>query len=117
MTVSECEEDPQIFDVLSSISTYEHDGLARYGDPIDPYGDCKAMQKARSMLKDNGLLFLSVPVGKDHLFWNVHRVYGRVRLPLLMEGWELIDSFGFVPQDLDVHTNDVHQPVFVLRKK
>lgn len=39
--------------------------------------------------RGGGLLFLSVPVGPDVLAWNLLRRYGRVRLPLLLEGWAL----------------------------
>lgn len=117
MTVYEYENNPITFDILFSISSYEHDGLGRYGDPLDPIGDFKAMQKARNMLRDGGLLFLAVPVGQDHIFWNVHRVYGKIRFPLLIEGWELVDSFGFNPSDFEKHERGGHQPIFVLRKK
>lgn len=39
--------------------------LGRYGDPLDPDGDLKAMKLVYSMLKPGGLLFLTVPVGPD----------------------------------------------------
>lgn len=32
-------------------SSWEHDGLGRYGDPIDPWGDIKAMQRASCYVK------------------------------------------------------------------
>ncbi len=117
MTVAEYEADSVTFDVVLSISSYEHDGLGRYGDPIDPFGDFKAMQKAQSMLNDDGIMILAVPVGSDHLFWNAHRVYGKIRFPKLLEGWSIIDSFGFSESDFNVHGQGGHQPVFVLRKE
>ncbi len=116
MTVAEYEDNPATFDVVLSISSYEHDGLGRYGDPIDPFGDFKAMQKAQDMLNDDGIMILAVPVGRDHLFWNAHRVYGRIRLQKLLEGWTMIDSFGFSESNFNVHAQGGHQPVFVLRK-
>ena len=118
LTVEEFNKNPMVFDAIISISSIEHDGLGRYGDPIDPNGDLKAMKKLKTMLKEDGLLFLSVPVSKDHLWWNVHRIYGRERFPLLIEGWELIDSFGFQESDLDCDRGMPacgHQPVFVLK--
>jgi hypothetical protein len=36
-----------------------------------------------------------VPLGLDKVVFNAHRIYGRVRLPLLINGWNLVDSFGF----------------------
>jgi hypothetical protein len=38
-------------DFVFSFSSWEHDGLGRYGDPIDPWGDVKAMQRASCYVK------------------------------------------------------------------
>jgi hypothetical protein len=117
-TVAEYDKYPQLFDALISISSFEHDGLGRYGDRLDPLGDIKAMRKSKTMLKKDGLLFLAVPVGKDKLIWNLHRIYGETRFPLLIDGWDVIDAFGFNSENFqndDPHAH--HQPVFVLRPK
>lgn len=63
----------------------------RYGDPINPEADLEAMAKTTSYLKDGGLLFLAVPVGRDAIYWNSCRVYGKARLPLLFEKWDLLE--------------------------
>jgi len=60
-------EAPFLCDVGISISSFEHDGLGRYGDPIDPFGDFKAMLTASKIIKPGGLLFLAVPVGRDRI--------------------------------------------------
>lgn len=118
MTVAEYDKNPIKFDALVSISSFEHDGLGRYGDPIDPDGDIKAMARCKAMLKQGGLLFLAIPIAQDTLSWNTHRIYGEIRLPLLLEGWEIVDSFGFNEKDLQtIDASGAHQPVFVLRPK
>jgi hypothetical protein len=38
-------------DFAVSYSSWEHDGLGRYGDPVDPWGDVKAMQRASCYVK------------------------------------------------------------------
>ena len=117
----EFEADPRQFDVAFSISSFEHDGLGRYGDPINPDGDFEAMQNMKRIVKPGGLMFLALPVGKDVLAWNAHRVYGRHRLPLLLRGWEVVASFGFSDELLRHDTigggenRNYVQPVFVLR--
>lgn len=116
MTVEEYDQLPIQFDSIISISSIEHDGLGRYGDPLNPWGDIQTMQKFKKMLKPGGLLFLAVPVGKDCLFWNAHRIYGRMRLPLLLEGWEIVDTCGFSLNDYEAVEYSGHQPVFVLRE-
>jgi len=124
MTLDEYRKNPVLFDTLVSVSSFEHDGLGRYGDPIDPDGDLRAMQESREMLKDGGVLFLAVPTGEDCIKWNANRVYGKKRLPLLLNGWELIGFFGLNPNLLGSQPLDsviqypgvAHQPVIVLKK-
>lgn len=117
MTVQEYSEQPKKFDALVSISSIEHDGLGRYGDPINPNGDLETMRKAKEMLNPGGLLFLAVPVGSDYLVWNVHRVYGELRLRELLKDWRIIGHFGFSESDFerDGALHYFHQPVFVLQ--
>ena len=117
LTIAEYEKNPELFDAILSISSFEHDGLGRYGDPINPKGDLEAMAKAVRMLKPHGLLFLAVPVGLDHIFWNAHRVYGKERLPLLLKEWNIIQTFGYEKWNLDQFSNGWHQPVFVISPK
>jgi len=103
------------WDMCVSISSFEHDGLGRYGDPIDPDGDLKAMKAMKKVVKPGGLMLLAVPVGRDLIVFNRHRVYGEHRLPLLLEEWEEVESFGFSEPKLDFPNNGEYQPVFVLR--
>ena len=113
MTVAEWERDQPTFDVAWSISSFEHDGLGMYGDPIDPVGDLKAMARMKEIVKPGGLLFLSLPVGRDKILFNNARIYGRHRLPRLMAGWEQLATFGLEPVHMDGPGHI--QPVFVLR--
>lgn len=55
------------FDMLASFSSLEHDGLGRYGDPMDPYGDIKRLQKLQHYLNPGGLFLLAVPTGIKEL--------------------------------------------------
>ena len=116
LTVEEFYKDPTKFDVIFSISSFEHDGLGRYGDPINPFGDFEAMLKMQDILKDDGLLFLAVPIGSDTIFWNAHRIYGEYRFPKLIAGWEIIDKVGFDEKKLKIE-NGMYQPVIVLKRK
>ena len=133
MTVSEFNKKPKKFPVVFSISSFEHDGLGRYGDPIDPDGDLKAMKNVReNMLEKDGILFLSVPAGDDRLVFNAHRIYGvGERLFKLIEGYSpqlLIpkkdaSSTKAILKDLSEYNRGLDtpyaefQPVMVLKKK
>jgi len=94
LTFDEVKERKIKADMAFSYSSFEHDGLGRYGDPINPDGDIIAMHEARDGLKEGGLLFLGVPFGSDCLCWNAHRIYGTIRLPLLLKGFHCIDVYN-----------------------
>ena len=107
------------FDAVLSISSYEHDGLGRYGDPINPTGDLESMKYMKdTLLKSEGLLYLAVPIGMDTVVWNAHRVYGEKRWPLLIDGFDVLFSSGYNEGDFVVDRGTGgRQPVFVLKKK
>ena len=114
LTAKEFEMNPRTFDAFLSVSSIEHDGLGRYGDPINPRGDLLFMERAKTLIKKDGLFFLHVPIGKDYLVFNLHRVYGKLRLPLLLKGWRLIDTFGYTDEMLEREPTDYRQPCLVL---
>ena len=43
----------------------------------------------------------AVPLAQDAVAWNAHRVYGRARLRLLLQGWKMECSLGLHPEVLD----------------
>ena len=88
------------FDYITAISTIEHIGLAgRYGQTKVFDGDIKAMEKIKSLLKKNGKFILTIPVGKDTVVGNLHRVYGKERLPLLFSGWKVEKESFWIKED------------------
>ena len=115
LTVEEYNSNPIKFDCALSISSFEHDGLGRYGDPLNPNGDFEAMNNMKKTLEKDGLLYLAVPTGVDKLVWNAQRIYGKIRLPLLIKDWELISTYGDLSLDLDLGRELSSQPVFILK--
>jgi len=117
LTVEEFNNNPKKFDAVFCISSIEHDGLGRYGDPLNPSADLNFMKKVKEdILKPTGRLFLAIPIGRDLVTWNRDRVYGKIRFPLLIAGWEVMDSFGFTPAEFEgVLGTYSYQPVFVLQ--
>ena len=59
------------------------------------------MAAVHAALKPNGTLFWGAPVGQDGLMWNAMRIYGRRRLPRLLEGFEVVEWFGHEEAVLD----------------
>lgn len=94
LSVPELEATKDQFDILVSFSTLEHEGLGRYGDPLNPNADLERMIKIRQLLKPGGLFFLGVPNSQDGLIFNAQRTYGPVRFPMLIDGWVVEKTFG-----------------------
>ena len=86
---------------LSCMHTVEHVGLGRYGDPIDPDGDLKAISELKRVLGPNGNLLLVVPVGKPKLMYNAHRIYSYDEVLEYFKDLVLND-FSLVPDDKEL---------------
>jgi len=80
-----------LFDCVASYSSLEHAGLGRYGDIVNPWGDLIAMAKLTCSLKENGLIFVGFPTGKDAVAWNAHRYYGPKRWAQMLANTEQLD--------------------------
>lgn len=89
-------------DSLSCMHTIEHIGLGRYGDPIDPEGDIKAINELKRVLAKNGNLLFVVPIGKPKIQFNAHRIYSYDQIISYFKGFEL-KEFSLIPDNaLDV---------------
>ncbi len=88
-----------LFDVVVLCSVVEHIGLpGRYRQRNIPDGDLQAMQKTARLLKPDGIVILTVPVGVDMIFTPWHRIYGPERLPRLIEGFSIESDRFFVKE-------------------
>ena len=118
MSYNEFEKGNYKFDVIISYSSIEHSGLGRYGDPLDPEGDIKAMNTIYKSLDDNGVLLWGSPVGQDCLTWNAHRIYGKIRFPLLFKKFEILEWIGCDETIFDKAGFNVscYQPLVVAKK-
>ena len=105
------------FDFAFAYSSVEHEGLGKSGEGLDAYGDIVLMDKIHCLLKPGGVLFLAVPIGPDYLHWNTYRMYGRHRLPLLLEGWNLVNVLGnFTSLMPSKEKPSPKPPILILRK-
>lgn len=78
-------------DSLSCMHTIEHIGLGRYGDPIDPDGDIKAINELKRVVKKGGSLLFVTPVGNPKILFNAHRIYNPTMILNYFDGFELKD--------------------------
>lgn len=124
LNVSDIKEEK--YDIIVSFSSLEHDGLGRYGDPINPNGDVEAVSEAYEMLNTNGYFICGLPVGVGCIEGNWHRIYNQTRLDRLFNNFNKISS---IPYPYKSSSNDSfysnanfqnndwkNQPVFILQK-
>jgi len=77
---------------ISCMHTVEHVGLGRYGDPIDPKGDIKAINELKRVTQKNGIIYFVVPIGGTaKIHFNAHRIYTYSSIIELFDGFNLLD--------------------------
>jgi len=99
------------YDSISSLHAVEHFGLGRYGDPVDYNGYLKAITNITKILKSTGKFYFSVPIGKQRIEFNAHRVFSvRYLLELFKDTFKL-ESFSYIDDDGDFFENvELTQP-------
>lgn len=82
---------------LSCMHTVEHIGLGRYGDPLDPDGDLKAIAELKRVLTVEGNLLFVVPIGSNpKIMFNAHRIYSYKQIIQHFNNLELME-FALIP--------------------
>lgn len=76
---------------LSCMHVIEHIGLGRYGDPLDPDGDLKAIAELVRILAPGGNLLVATPVGRPRVEFNAHRVYDHEAFAHYFSPLELVE--------------------------
>lgn len=80
---------------LSCLHVIEHIGLGRYGDPVNPEGTRLAAGELRRIVAFGGRLYLSVPVGRERVCFNAHRVFAAGTIQSYFQGFRL-EAFSLV---------------------
>ncbi len=83
---------------LSCLHVIEHIGLGRYGDTMDPEGSNKAAAELQRVLKPGGQLYISLPVGRERICFNAHRVHDPMTVLNMFSQLNLIE-FSLVDDD------------------
>ena len=90
-------------DSVSSLHAIEHFGLGRYGDRLDYNGHLKGLNNIYRMLQEGGKFYFSVPIGKQRIEFNAHRVFDVKYLIDLIKDKYRIDSFSYVNDSGDLY--------------
>ncbi len=89
---------------LSCLHAAEHFGLGRYSDPVDPFAHEKLIRALQKVLAPGGTLYFSVPIGREQLMYNAHRIFSARTIldaftALTLRSFSYVDDFG------DLHEN------------
>jgi hypothetical protein len=99
---------------LSCMHVVEHIGLGRYGDPLDPGGDIKAIDELKRVLSPGGDLLIVVPIGVPKVMFNAHRIYSYDQIVNNFKHYKLVE-FAFIPDDFHKYGIIRNAPVELTR--
>jgi SAM-dependent methyltransferase len=77
---------------ISSLNVVEHIGLGRYGDEIAPSATEIALRELQRVVAPGGQLLLAMPVGRERVEFNAHRVWNPDR-PIQILGEMRLSEF------------------------
>ncbi len=84
---------------LSCMHVVEHVGLGRYGEPIDPSADIKAIAELKRVVMSGGNLLFVVPLGHTaKIEYNAHRIYTYDMVIKYFDGF-LLKEFAYIPEN------------------
>lgn len=90
----------EICDSLSSLHALEHFGLGRYGDAIDPDGYLKGFANMSQLLQPGGTFYFSVPMGRQRIEFNAHRIFSLDHLLEIFDQNGLrVERYAYVGDD------------------
>ena len=97
-------------DSMSALCSLEHFGLGRYGDSIDPEACFKCFAEIQKKIKVGGNLYISLPIGKERVEFNAHRVF---YVSTILECFDqlILKEFsctaaGRIEYDVEIHKYD-----------
>lgn len=99
---------------LSALCSLEHFGLGRYGDPVDPEACFKCFANIQKKMKKGGHLYISLPVGKERVEFNAHRIFCPATVIDSFKNLELVEfscaTETKIEYNVNIHKydNDMH---------
>ena len=113
---------------LSALCSLEHFGLGRYGDDIDPEACFKVFENICRKMKKGGNLYISVPVGRERVEFNAHRIFYASTIVSCFDEMELLEyscaacnciekNVPIVKYDNDPHNGEHRYGLFHFLKK
>jgi hypothetical protein len=93
-------------DCVTCLHTLEHFGLGRYGDIVDIQAWITGLQNMAKMINSNGSLIIAVPVGRERIEFDAHRVFNPYTVINQAALFDLkIISYSYVDDEGNFHEN------------
>jgi len=92
-------------DSLSCLHALEHFGLGRYNDEVNLDGHQIGFNNLHKILKTGGTLYLSVPIGRQRIEFDAHRVFAVQTLLNMFESKFEIKQFSYIDNKGDFQDN------------
>lgn len=97
-------------DSISALCSLEHFGLGRYGDSVNPEACFECFCAIQKKIKKGGNLYLSVPIGKERVEFNAHRVFYANTIienfcSMKLEGFSCVAE-GKIENNVEIHKYD-----------
>ena len=106
------------FPSVSCLHTIEHFGLGRYGDPVNPNGYRKGIEGLTKLVADNGMFYISVPVGSARVEFNANRVFDPIHIIECVEQYSFnISHFYLVEPNGRVNSSENYQELINIAAK
>ena len=99
---------------MSALCSLEHFGLGRYGDPVDAEACFKCFHNIQKKLQKGGRLYISLPIGRERVEFNAHRVFYASTVMECFSDLKLEEfsctAEGTIEYNVDIHKydNDLH---------
>lgn len=93
---------------LSAMCSLEHFGLGRYGDPIDPEACFKCFAQIQKKMVKGGKLYISVPIGKERLEFNAHRIFYADTIISCFDKLTLLE-YSVIANNVIDYNEDIHK--------
>jgi 2-polyprenyl-3-methyl-5-hydroxy-6-metoxy-1,4-benzoquinol methylase len=90
--------EPESFDAITAVSAVEHSGLGFYGDTLDPDADHKVIKEFYRLIKNQGLLFITLPFGAPSRD-NFTRIYDEAGISELLREFTLVKESYFLQNE------------------
>jgi hypothetical protein len=92
-------------DSVSCLHALEHFGLGRYGDPLGQNLYEQGFARLSDLLTNRGILYVSVPIGRQRVEFNAHRVFAVGTILDLAASHFDLERFSFIDDDGSFHAD------------